>query len=141
MYGSHEWDDHPEQHSLQEAKESTCQRGFGHALDLIAAGSALHEIERCVLTAIASLYLSACATDEFGNPRPLTDAEITRYVALDQPEHCAGAFKVESLGTQLFERMAGEDYTSLIGLPLILLGRLLAQGGVDLLACASQQPD
>lgn len=36
--------------------------------------------------------------------RNLNQAEIERYVLLDQPLHCAGSFKCESLGISLFEK-------------------------------------
>jgi len=57
--------------------------------------------------------------------RHLTDAEIKAYVELEQPLDCAGSFKSEGLGISLFERMAGDDPTALIGLPLIRLSQWL----------------
>ena len=57
--------------------------------------------------------------------RSLSSAEIDRYLAFDQPFDCAGSFKWEALGISLFDRMDGNDPTSLQGLPLIALCRLL----------------
>jgi len=57
--------------------------------------------------------------------RCLNEQEILTYVERDQPLHCAGSFKAESLGISLFERMEGEDPTALIGLPLIRLSAFL----------------
>lgn len=57
--------------------------------------------------------------------RALTDAEIEAYVAAERPLDCAGSFKSEGLGIALFERMQGDDPTSLIGLPLIQLSEWL----------------
>lgn len=72
--------------------------------------------------------------------RVLNAAEISRYVALDQPLDCAGSFKWESLGITLFEAMRTEDPTALEGLPLIALSELLRQTGVSLpLAAQSTQ--
>ena len=72
--------------------------------------------------------------------RVLSAAEISRYVALDQPLDCAGSFKWESLGITLFEAMRTEDPTALEGLPLIALSELLRQKGVSLpLAAQSTQ--
>jgi septum formation protein len=72
--------------------------------------------------------------------RALSAAEISRYVALDQPLDCAGSFKWESLGITLFEAMRTEDPTALEGLPLIALSELLRQTGVSLpLAAQSTQ--
>nr|WP_198912464.1 Maf family protein [Desulfuromonas acetoxidans] len=66
--------------------------------------------------------------------RPLTTEQIAYYVEQEKPWDCAGSFKVEGLGIALMERMAGDDYSSLIGLPLIRLTTMLAECGVDVLA-------
>ncbi len=63
--------------------------------------------------------------------RTLSEAEITRYIDLEQPFGCAGSFKSEGLGIALFERLEGADPTSLIGLPLIRLCELLRGAGLD----------
>lgn len=65
--------------------------------------------------------------------RPLTDAQIYNYLQREQPFDCAGSFKIEGLGIALMERMAGEDYNALIGLPLIKLIALLEQAGINVL--------
>lgn len=57
--------------------------------------------------------------------RQLTLAEIERYIEIDQPLHCAGSFKCESLGISLFEKMVGNDQTTLMGLPMIQLCKIL----------------
>lgn len=64
--------------------------------------------------------------------RTLNQAEIERYVALDQPLHCAGSFKCESLGISLFEKMTGQDQTTLMGLPMIQLCHILRQLGLQI---------
>jgi septum formation protein len=61
--------------------------------------------------------------------RALDAAEITRYVALEQPYDCAGGFKAEALGIALFERLESADPTALIGLPLIWLAAALRAVG------------
>lgn len=61
--------------------------------------------------------------------RNLGAAEIERYVASDRPLDCCGAYKIESLGIALFERIEGEDFTAIVGLPLIALARLLREAG------------
>ena len=61
--------------------------------------------------------------------RELDDARIERYLRTEQPYDCAGSFKSEGLGISLFRSTAGEDTTSLVGLPLIrLVDMLLAEG-------------
>ena len=59
--------------------------------------------------------------------RKLSLDEIERYVALEQPLHCAGSFKCESLGISLFEQMIGQDQTTLMGMPMIQLCQILRQ--------------
>jgi MAF protein len=63
--------------------------------------------------------------------RRLTDEEITFYLHAEQPFDCAGSFKAEGLGIALFEEMAGKDFHSLLGLPLISLCDLLRQAGLN----------
>ena len=63
--------------------------------------------------------------------RQLTLAEIERYIEIDQPLHCAGSFKCESLGISLFEKMVGNDQTTLMGLPMIQLCKILRQFGIN----------
>jgi septum formation protein len=63
--------------------------------------------------------------------RALTQAELTRYVSIDQPLDCAGSYKIEALGIALFERIEGCDFTAIMGLPLVALTtQLRAQGFV-----------
>lgn len=64
--------------------------------------------------------------------RELTLAEIERYIDIDQPLHCAGSFKCESLGISLFEKMVGDDQTTLMGLPMIQLCRILREFELNL---------
>jgi septum formation protein len=66
--------------------------------------------------------------------RPLTRREIEAYVDRERPLDCAAAVKSEALGIVLFDRIASDDPTALIGLPLIALARMLRAEGVDLLA-------
>lgn len=63
--------------------------------------------------------------------RALTDDEICAYIALDHPLDCVGAFKAEAAGIMLFDAMAGEDYNTLLGLPLIRLVSMLRQESVN----------
>lgn len=62
--------------------------------------------------------------------RHLTAGQIERYLQAEQPYNCAGSFKSEGLGICLFQRLEGDDPTSLIGLPLIALVTMLQQEGL-----------
>lgn len=66
--------------------------------------------------------------------RTLSYEQIAYYVAQEHPVDCAGSFKIEGLGISLMSKMAGDDYTSLIGLPLIRLTQMLSQCGIDVLS-------
>ena len=58
--------------------------------------------------------------------RPLSTAEIDRYVAAREWEGRAGAYAVQGLGATLVARIDG-DYLNVVGLPAALLVRLLAE--------------
>jgi septum formation protein len=62
--------------------------------------------------------------------RLLSAQDIERYVERERPLDCAGSFKCEGLGIALFERIANEDPTALVGLPLIATCHLLRDAGV-----------
>lgn len=62
--------------------------------------------------------------------RELSDAEIQAYLERERPYDCAGSVKSEGLGIALFEKIASDDPTALIGLPLIRLCALLRRAGM-----------
>src|SRR6185312_16465853 len=61
--------------------------------------------------------------------RPLTAAQIERYVTADAPLDCAGSYRLEARGITLFERIDSADHTAIVGLPLIALTSMLAELG------------
>ena len=66
--------------------------------------------------------------------RALAPAEIDRYLDRVGPAvlHSVGAYQVEGLGIQLFERIDG-DWFAILGLPLLpLLTYLRSAGGFEL---------
>ena len=91
---------------------------FHTALCLLDAASGRHQLENAVTT----VQLLA-----------LTDAQIERYLQLEQPYDCAGSAKVESLGIALAEKITSDDPTALIGLPLIILVSMLKREGIEVL--------
>jgi len=109
-----------------------------------------HEAAVAMLTALAGKTVvfhtglalldaksGCCATtmvDVRSTFRRLSAAEIGRYLAREQPYDCAGAVKSEGLGIALFESIASDDPTALIGLPLIRLVSMLREAGVSVLA-------
>ena len=65
--------------------------------------------------------------------RTLTRGDIDAYLAREQPYDCAGSVRSEGFGVALFERIASDDPTALIGLPLITVVSLLRAEGFDVL--------
>ena len=63
--------------------------------------------------------------------RRLGEAEIERYLRLEQPYDCAGSAKSETLGIALLEAIESDDPTALVGLPLIRTCQLLREAGLD----------
>jgi septum formation protein len=64
--------------------------------------------------------------------RLLSEPEIRRYVAHDNPVDCAGGFKSEAAGITLLQAMRSDDPTAIIGLPLISVAEALRQAGLEL---------
>ena len=64
--------------------------------------------------------------------RRLSREAIERYVAADQPLDCAGAYKLESRGIALFEKIESDDHTAVTGLPLIALVTILRELGYEI---------
>ncbi len=65
--------------------------------------------------------------------RNLAPQEIERYLNLEDSLNCAGAIKSEGLAIHLFTGIFGRDPHALVGLPVIALGELLREFGVNLL--------
>lgn len=66
--------------------------------------------------------------------RDFSDAQIERYLRLEQPYDCAGSAKCETLGITLVDAIESDDPTALVGLPLIGTCALLRAAGLDPLA-------
>ncbi len=62
--------------------------------------------------------------------RPFSAAEAAAYVRRYAPLDCAGSYRIEDAGIALFERIEGEDFTGVIGLPLIAVARMLREAGL-----------
>ncbi|MFL0808902.1 MAG: Maf family nucleotide pyrophosphatase [Agarilytica sp.] len=66
--------------------------------------------------------------------RTLSDRQIEAYIKKEQPYNCVGAFKCESLGIGLFDKIESEDPSALMGVPLISLSKALFEFGLDILS-------
>jgi MAF protein len=65
--------------------------------------------------------------------RALNLSQIENYLRIQKPYACAASLKCEDFGPVIMEKFEGEDYTALIGLPLIRLSRVLEEFGVRLI--------
>jgi septum formation protein len=61
--------------------------------------------------------------------RPLTEEQIARYVAADNPVDCAGAYKLEQRGISLFSKIETQDHSAITGLPMLALTGYLSRIG------------
>lgn len=64
--------------------------------------------------------------------RPLTEGEIKAYLATGEWQGSVGCYQYENRGVHLFDGVTG-DQSSIVGLPLQTLLKMLRQLGVDLL--------
>ena len=62
--------------------------------------------------------------------RAFDRAEAQAYVERWRPLDCVGSYRIEDPGIKLFERIEGEDFTGIIGLPLLAVARLLRGAGL-----------
>lgn len=63
--------------------------------------------------------------------RHLSTEQIKRYLLRDKPFDCAGAYRLESSGITLFESISTADHSSISGLPLLQLVRILVRLGLQ----------
>jgi len=90
---------------------------FQTAVAVVCAATGFEQVE---LAAVDVLF------------RELSDAEIERYLRIEQPYDCAGSAKSEGLGISLLDSIRSDDPTALIGLPLIRTCRMLRAAGLEL---------
>ena len=88
-----------------------------------------------LLTAICCLYQGKVFEKIISarlKMRRLDDAMIKSYLELDEPYDCAGSYKVEKAGSQLFDFIACPDFTAIQGLPLMALSESFLYFGLPL---------
>lgn len=64
--------------------------------------------------------------------RPLSDEEISAYIATGEPMDKAGAYGIQGRGSLLVRSLSG-DYFNVMGLPVCALGQALKEFGVQCL--------
>ncbi|MDQ2961538.1 MAG: Maf family nucleotide pyrophosphatase [Pseudomonadota bacterium] len=104
-----------------------------HALKLLQAMRG-HTVIFHTAVALLNARTGVCRSalvDVVSTFRHLDAAALEAYLEREMPFDCAGSVKSEGLGIALFTRVASDDPTALIGLPLIRLIDLLAAEGVQ----------
>ncbi len=71
---------------------------------------------------------------------PMTEVEITDYVATGEPMDKAGAYALQGAGARFVKAVRGSPYT-VVGLPLHLVPALLEGVGMAVPVCPSADPD
>ncbi len=107
-------------------------RDSAHALELLRAMRG-HTVIFHTAVALLNARTGECRNalvDVISSFRDLDEPALQAYLDREQPFDCAGSVKSEGLGIALFTRIASDDPTALIGLPLIRLIDLLAAEGV-----------
>lgn len=64
--------------------------------------------------------------------KSLSEDELRAYIQLDNPLDCAGSYKIEKNGRNLFEKIETEDFTAIEGLPLRKLSEILHTLGYEI---------
>jgi septum formation protein len=107
-------------------------RDRAHALEMLRAmrGRSIVFHTALALLNSSSGRLQLALVDVASTFRMLDDATLEAYIDTDRPYDCAGAVRAETLGIALFTRIASDDPTALIGLPLIRLTDMLLSEGV-----------
>jgi 7-methyl-GTP pyrophosphatase len=107
-------------------------RDRAHALEMLRAmrGRSIVFHTALALLNASNGRLQLALVDVASTFRTLDDTALEAYVDTDQPYDCAGAVRAETLGIALFTRIASDDPTALIGLPLIRLTDMLLSEGV-----------
>ena len=108
-----------------------------------SARSAMQKLSGKTATVLSALsivdphqkhYEGVCSSEvTFKN---LTDAEIDWWIATSLWKDRSGSFQIDGPGQLMISHIEG-DWSSIVGLPVYLLGDLLSQAGYDILTSSS----
>lgn len=98
---------------------------------------ALSGQEHQVITGLCVSALGKCQSTSVSTSlrfRPLSEAEISAYIASGEPMDKAGAYGIQGLAAMFVQELHG-DYYNVMGLPVCTLAGMLREFGVKLLGC------
>ena len=113
-------------------KPGSAERAVANLLRF--AGKAVEFVTGVVVLNAADGRVASHVDSTTSRFREFTAAEAKNYVRLDQPLDCAGGIRFESRGALLLHGVDTSDPSAGIGLPLIELGAMLRDMGINPLA-------
>lgn len=116
-----------------EVARARWKRMSGHSAELLTGHSILHARGRQI---IAQADDHSGTTVRFGTP---SDADLEAYLATGEALQVAGAFTLDGLGGWFIDGIEG-DPSSVIGIGLPLVRRLLADAGISVADLWSSNP-
>ena len=103
----------------------------GAVAQLLSLAGRTHElISAVVLLDAASGRCEVAHDRQRMTMRAIAEPEARAYAERWRPLDCCGSYRIEDAGIKLFDRIEGEDYTGIMGLPLIAVARLLRGAGL-----------
>ena len=114
------------------------ERVFGKpvdAADAVAMLESLSAREHRVYTALSldtGRRREQAVSESLVRFRPLSRAEIEKYVGTGEPMDKAGAYAIQGLGAIFVEHLSG-SYSGVVGLPIFETAALLARAGLPIL--------
>ena len=97
---------------------------------LLAMSGRCHELVTAVVLAPPEGAALESVDRQRLQMRAFAEPEARAYVTRHRPLDSAGAYRIEDAGIRLFERIEGDDYTGIIGLPLLAVAALLREAGL-----------
>jgi len=94
-------------------------------------GLFLYDIQNCVAQEFCIAGRARLRAD-------LSDDELGAYIALDDPLQSAGGAKTEGPGLMLYDKLECEDWTAIIGLPVMALANALRKWKYSLFSAKVQ---
>ena len=110
------------------SKPKTKEKSFEQLKILVGKEHKL--ITSTTISAYGKEHIHTCTANM--KMRELTDEQILRYIEIDKPLNSCGSYRLDKLGISLFESIDCEDYTAIIGIPLMWTAKTLTEIGLSI---------
>ena len=98
-------------------------------LKLQSGGTSIVHSGLCVINADGKLVSDVSSSRV--TFKKLSDADIDWWISTNQWKDRSGSFQIDGLGQMMISKLEG-DWTSVVGLPVYLLGELMKKAGVEI---------